>query len=488
MKLWNIVISRRTFFVGAAAAGLVTALGVVFFRIFRNRAMQPEAVNCVPAAPKADPTQWAPIEYRSVEPSVFPLHVVEGQRYLVDAAGRPFLIIGDSAWSLLTQITTEDAELYLDDRQAKGFNTVLLNLLEHRFADDAPRNVYGDGPFKQDGDFSTPNDRYFDHAERVLRAATLRGFLVLLAPAYTGAQGGDDGWYRNMEACGPDKLRGFGRHVGKRFEDFKNIIWVHVGDYNPPNKKLSQAVAEGIREILPESLHTAHNGPGTHGLGYWSASEIPIAIDTLYTYAPVAAEALVLAENRKTPYFLIESLYENEGVGTPLRTRIQAWQAVLSGAAGQVFGNNPVWYFNASVVKSQPMQWKAALNSPGSLGMSQLRSLLLSLPWFTLEPDSDGELLVAGALREHFQAVAARSRDGKFGIVYLPSPRAITINMNRLAGEYVVARWFDPADGMFLNSNPERMPSSGRRQFNVPDCSRDGDWLLLLSAIVADGG
>jgi len=446
---------------------------------------QPEAETCVPTRSDTGPAIWTSIEHQNPAPTVFPLHPIDGQRHLVDATGQPFLIVGDSAWSLLTQVTAEDAELYLTHRHAKGFNAVLVNLLEHRFADHAPANVYGDGPFKLEGDFSLPNDRYFDHAERVMRLATAKGFLLLLAPAYTGAGGGDDGWYRQMEACGPDKLRDYGRYVGKRFGDLKNIVWVNVGDYNPPNKKLSQAVVEGIRETQPRSLHIAHNGPEMHGLGYWGASEMPIAIDTLYTYAPVAAQALLLARNRKTPYVLIESLYENEGNGTPLRTRIQAWQAVLSGAAGQVFGNNPIWCFGASVARPQPMPWKAALDSPGALSMSHLRNLLLSLPWFDLEPDSDQRLLVGGVLRGHFQAVAARSADGKLGIVYLPSPRVITIDMKQFVGGHVEARWFDPARGEFPDLGRQILPTSGRQEFSVPDCSRDGDWLLLLSGTAA---
>ena len=33
---------------------------------------------------------------------------------------------------------------------------------------------------------STPNDSYFDAAERVLEACAARGFAVILAPAYVG--------------------------------------------------------------------------------------------------------------------------------------------------------------------------------------------------------------------------------------------------------------------------------------------------------------
>jgi hypothetical protein len=485
MKYRQAKLSRRTFYAWLAAGGVVAAGGGVVYRRFRTREVQPEAGSCSAIAPKADTTKWKPIERKNSTPTVFPLHPVEGRRFLLDEVGRPFLIVGDSAWSLLTQLSSEDAGRYLSDRQAKGFNTILVNLLEHKYADNAPRNVYGDGPFKIDGDFSAPNDRYFDYVERVLRDAAQKEFLVLLAPAYTGAGGGDEGWYRDMKASGLDKLRSYGRYVGNRFKNFKNIIWVHVGDFNPPNKKLSQAVAEGIREMLPNSLHTAHNGPGMHGLGYWSASEIPIGIDTLYTYAPVGAEAVLLAENRKMPFFLIESRYENERDGTPLRTRIQAWQAVLSGAAGQVFGNSPIWYFNAKAGDPQPMQWTTALDSPGALGISHLRNFLCSLPWFTLEPDSDRKLLVAGALDGHFQAVAARSTDGKFAIIYLPSPRPFAVDTKQIAGDYVIGRWFDPAAGEFFDMDLKPQSTSRRQEFNVPGCSRQGDWVLLLSAITA---
>jgi hypothetical protein len=69
----------------------------------------------------------------AAEPSdsahAFPLAVKRGKRYLVDAAGRPFLIQGDTAWSLIAQLTREDVVLYLDDRRARGFNTLLVNLI-----------------------------------------------------------------------------------------------------------------------------------------------------------------------------------------------------------------------------------------------------------------------------------------------------------------------------------------------------------------------
>ena len=53
---------------------------------------------------------------------LFPLRVEVSKRYLVDGADRPFLIHGDTAWSLIVQLSREELELYLDDRCEKGFN------------------------------------------------------------------------------------------------------------------------------------------------------------------------------------------------------------------------------------------------------------------------------------------------------------------------------------------------------------------------------
>lgn len=83
--------------------------------------------------------------------SPFPVRVSSNGRYLVDAGGAPFLLHGDTAWSLIVQLTNDEAEEYLENRRQKGFNAILFNLIEHRFADDWPKNKYGHGPFKTPG-------------------------------------------------------------------------------------------------------------------------------------------------------------------------------------------------------------------------------------------------------------------------------------------------------------------------------------------------
>ena len=415
----------------------------------------------------------------------FPLAVKRGKRYLVDAAGKPFLIHGDTAWSLIAQLTREEVELYLDDRRARGFNTILVNLIEHAFASNAPANAYGELPFLEPGDYSSPNEAYFAHADWVLRQAEHKGFLVLLTPSYTGYEGGTDGWYRTMIMNGADRLRQYGEFLGRRYRDFANIIWVHAGDYNPPRRDLVRAIAEGIREVNPETLHTAHGAPETAAMEYWGG-EPWLQVNNAYTYGPVYAPVLEqYTRPEARPLFLIESAYENEHDATERRLRTQAYHAVLSGASGQVFGNNPIWHFDSGGLYPAPVTWQEALDSRGARSMTHLRNLITAVRWWQLEPDVDNGLLTDGLGSEHDRAVAARSADRSFALLYVPSARDIAVDLEQLAGPQIVAHWYDPAGGRLFEVNGSPFEATGSHRFRPePDANSSGfdDWVLILES------
>ncbi|MER9028118.1 DUF4038 domain-containing protein [Mesorhizobium sp. M0674] len=407
----------------------------------------------------------------------FPLGVEPGKRYLEDAAGCAFLINGDAAWSLIADLTREDADVYLRDRRARGFNTVLINLIEHRFARNAPANAYGDRPFLRDGDFSAPNEAYFRHADWVLRRARDLGFVVLLVPSYLGYGGGDQGWYQEMAAGGEKSLRAYGRFVGQRYGGLGNIIWVEGGDYNPPDKSLVRAVAEGIREIDPNALQTVHNAPETAALDYWRG-EPWLSVDNVYTYEPVHAAALVQHASGEMPYFLMESAYENEFGADAHRVRVQAYQAVLSGASGQIFGNNPIWHFGGPSLWPADTTWQQALDSPGARSMQVLHQYFSSIRWWELEPDTGNDFLIAGQGSYHARTMSARSKDGSFALVYLPNGRGITLDLEKLAGPQVSARWIDPSTGG-SEAAPGSPFSMNVRYFGPPKGDHT-DWMLEL--------
>jgi hypothetical protein len=424
--------------------------------------------------------------------AAFPLVAVPGKRHLVDAAGEPFLVHGDTAWSLIAELTREEAELYLDDRRARGFNTILVNLIEHEFATDPPANAYGEPPFLTPGDYSTPNEAYFAHAHWVLCRAAEKGLLVLLTPSYAGSGGSGQGWYREMVANGPDRLRRYGEYLGRLYGDCPNILWVHGGDYNVPRMDLSRAIAEGIQATDPDALHTAHGSRNTAALDYWE-DEAWLQVNTIYTAwprhwsnDPVYAAALKqYSRPESMPFFLIEGVYENEREVDERHLRTQAYQAVLSGAAGQVFGNNPIWHFDSGGLSPAPVTWQEALNSGGARSMTDLRNLLSAMPWWLLEPDGDNSLLTDGLGSDGDRAVAARSTDGSFAVLYLPSSRDITVDLGQLAGPQVIAQWYDPAEGQFARIGGSPFAASGSRRFRPePGTNSSGfdDWVLVLES------
>lgn len=471
-----------------AAAG-----GPAWFRLAETRTvLTPSAVT-----PRIDRVACRDVAERSGPANVkdavaFPLKVEPGGRYLIDSADKPFLIQGDTAWSLIAQLTCEDAELYLEDRRARGFNTILVNLIEHEFSSNAPANAYGEPPFLTRGDYSTPNGAYFTHAHWVVCRAAQKGLLVLLTPSYVGYGGGDEGWYGEMVANGPDKLRGYGEYLGRTFRDCPNILWVHGGDYNVPRTDLTTAIAEGIRTTSPDALHTAHGSRNTAALDHWT-DEAWLHINTIYTARPqswsddpVYAAALEQYTRRqRMPFFLIEGVYEGEHGADERQLRAQAYQAVLSGASGQVFGNNPIWYFSGPGLYGASMTWQEALGSRGGQSMTHLGDLLMARPWWRLDPDVHNALLTSGLGSGEDRAVAARAADGSLALLYLPSAREITIDLGELAGPSVVAQWYDPADARFTTVSGSPFPASGSHRFqpsSIENSSGFDDWVLVLES------
>jgi hypothetical protein len=400
-----------------------------------------------------------------VSGSTYPLHVEAGKRYLLDAQNRPFLIQGDTPWSLIARLTRENVDLYLETRRQQGFNTVLVNLIEHEFTDNPPRNAYNEAPFTTAGDFSTPNEDYFAHAEYVIAKANEEGMLVMLTPAYMGYQGGNEGWYQEMSANGTTKLRAYGQYVANRFSAYDNILWVQGGDYDPPDKTLARAIANGIRDVDTTGrwLQTFHGGRGTGALEFLNTTSDPwLSVNNIYTNADtVVDEALGQYAGSTMPFFLIEAGYEGNDVDGE-GVRVQAYQAVLSGAMGQMMGNFPVWYFGAG--------WQSALNTTGATTVGHLPELFSStaIEWWSLVPDSNGSVLTSDPGAGFNRAVAARVNDGSAVLAYTPGSRTLTIDMTKLVGPSVGARWFDPGTGSFATVSGSPFANSGSRSFATP--------------------
>src|ERR1700761_7453502 len=398
----------------------------------------------------------------------YPLAVGPDHRHLVDQSGKPFLVQGDAAWSLISGVTKEEAERYLEDRRSKGFNSVIVNLIEHQFR--GPVNRYGEDPFTTAGDFSTPNEKYFEHADWVIRKAAEKGIQVFLAPIYLGYIGTNEGWVKEVLANGPEKSREWGRYVGKRYAGFDNIVWLIGGDRNPDTAREGvDAIVQGIKEFDKRHIFSAHCHPENSALDQY-AQEGWVDLNTTYTYNIV--HGMLIRDYQRTPatpFVLIESTYEGQHNASAVQIRRQAYWAILSGATGQFMGNRPIWLFDPG--------WEKAIDYAGSRDMVRLKTLFLSRPWYQLVPDAEHKVVVdgLGEFRGLDYLAAARTADGGTVIAYMPTSRTISVDMTKVAGKEAKAWWFNPRNGNATAIGT--VPTAGTHQFVPPDA---GVWVLLL--------
>ena len=433
---------------------------------------------------------WLFLITTAIASPAYPLKIGPTGRYLVDQKGVPFLIAGESPQAMTVNISEDDADLFFANRQSHGFNTAWVNLICAKYTGGRDDGSTTDGirPFQNGWDFSRPNEQFFARCDRMIQAAAKHDILVMLDPAETGS------FLAIMKSNGYEKCRAYGQYLGKRYATFDNILWFHGNDYNDTseaNDKLVTAIALGIRDFDDRHLHTIETNPDNGGRTSLDDERwTPIVgLSGAYSYGPVYVPIL-RDYNRKSdhrvPTFLIESSYEFEHLsgaqlGTPRQLRWQEYSAILSGAAGQLYGNKYTWPFLPG--------WKEKLDTPGAVQMANVKALFEPRAWHELVPDQDNALVTEGRGKfGTFDYVsAARTPNGKLAMAFVPGRRTIAVDMSRMSGP-AVARWYDPASGRFKEIEGSPLANQGIKQLESPGENADGsgneDWVLVLETRV----
>jgi len=411
----------------------------------------------------------------------FPLKLSSSKRYLVDQTGAPFLINQASSWGLIQSLSTADAKDYLDALQQRGFNSVLVSIISYdtRMA-GTPPNWQGVPPFNVQWDFSSYNDAYFAHADEILNLAKARGMLVALVPSYLGYAGDQtEGWMDEILSANNSvaKSTAYGRYLGNRYKDFTNIIWVAGGDNMPPAgselESRLKGVIDGIKQNDPSHLWTAHWG-GNNSV--WSVDNPTFVsyldINGYYAYDYGATQALDLANYNRSPVLMtyhLDQSYETEPGGTPENIRRKAYEAILSGAAGSSFCAGPNWYlfFN----------WRSNMDTPGTQQTKIWYQAMVSRPWSELVPDQGHTSVTTGFgdVNGTDYVAAARTPSGSTIMAFMPSSRAVTLDLTKVSGTQARVWWYDPTNGKATSGGT--FPTSGRLDLTPPG---SGDWLLVI--------
>lgn len=158
-----------------------------------------------------------------------PLRVSTDGHFIVQPDGSPFFWLGDTAWAIFARLTRDEADLYLKDRAAKGFNVIQAVAIGGPFdALDAP-NRYGELALTR-MEPSRPNPKYFEHIDWVVDRARQYGVRFAILPVWGSSLVG--GYASKEPIFTPATARTYGEWIARRYRG-KGVIWVLGGDTNP---------------------------------------------------------------------------------------------------------------------------------------------------------------------------------------------------------------------------------------------------------------
>jgi hypothetical protein len=159
--------------------------------------------------------------------------------------------------------------------------------------------------------------------------------------------------------------------------------------------------------------------------------------------------------------------------------RKAAYWSLFAGAHGHTYGCHPVWQMfdpdKREAINNAPRPWHEAIKLPGACQMQHARALLESRPFLNRIPDQSLVVSEVGTGGDHVQAT--RDRDGAYAMVYVPSGKPFTVDLQELSGEKLTAWWYDPRTGQ--SSSIGEVRKHGAEQFEPPSESGP-DWVLVL--------
>jgi hypothetical protein len=368
-------------------------------------------------------------------------------------------------------MTPEEAMVVLRDRQAKGFNAILIMLVGVNMVlcgekDQVPyANLEGETPWI-DGDPDHPNEKYFRQVDRIIRLGAETGQTFVVGVYHQ--------WH--VDTITVPKARRWARWVANRYREVPDLVWCMypkaTQEYIPVCRELAAGLREGDGGMHLISVHpdpSVASSSFMHGEDWLAFNMIQTCMDYDRILSAVTADYV---RTPVKPVVMAEGGYEGvefEKLQTAHHIRKQAWWTHLAGGF-HVYGHNDAWM--------HPNDRRKWLNAPGSAHLSTFREIATSLPgWWDLVPDQS--ILVTGTGTGYSLNAAARAPSGAWVLVYLSVPGTVAIRPNvTRRGSRIHAFWIDPVTGERKTAG--KYASGDSPSFTLAQGREDA--LLLLEA------
>ncbi len=395
-----------------------------------------------------------------------------GGRNLIHADGRPRLLCADTAWALPWRATVEQAETYARDRQAKGFNAVLLMTVQPDMDCKGPRSRTEDLGFDvgfedlPKGTLRQLRPEYFQMFDRLTGILVAHGIAPVYQPVFHGY-----GWKGRRVAgnvASAEDYARYSRYLVARY-GARPAIWLVGGDGPATDPAIVAQLDRAGQEIekwdayrQPTGIHySPHALNRTHQDKDWLDFQW---CQTGHNGEHVAERVADMWRN--TPIKAVangEPTYENigkTGSGAGWWQGHEAWcNLTAGGTMGLVYGAGSLWQWrlhtkepdHADWCTAPDAGWREALDFEGSRYPGFAAKILDGLPFADMQPNWT-----------YTYGRRGLAVPGKLFVLYLPEGGGTGIASRDVPRAY---RVYDPRSGAEVGKG--RLPDQAPAQFNT---------------------
>lgn len=415
-----------------------------------------------------------------------------GKRNVVHADQTPFLLVGDTPWSIPFRAIPSQVREYAIDRHEKGFNTaLLLSLQPDRYAEgpEARNTVLGFDRAFEDlpaGHLNKLKPDYFQTLDSLVQILIEHEITPVYAPFAHGY-----GW-KGETAIGPQVAPGeykrYCKYLVARYGS-RPALWLVSLDSNglaPGVKPGGQTIEKWDAYHQPVGLHYS---PYDDYLASWAKGDSSCCFHYNRTYQDepwLDFQWAQTGHDGKHIYHKVERMYDAKPVkanldGEPTYEGMgdgklglgwwqgeDAWNQLMHGATmGVVYGAAGLWQWKITADEpgwpewtNAPVSWREALDLDGARYVAFISKAFHGFDFTDMERRWD--------LTEGNKPLLARQ--GTFYVSYLEHGGEIKIKDVPTGLPYF---WFDPVNGEFQEEG--KTPSSGL--FKSPD---EHPWVLVI--------
>jgi len=426
------------------------------------------------------------------------LRMSPGRRNVIHANGKPFLVTGDTPWSIPFRATTDQVKVYAADRSRKGFNTALLMSVQpdmYAEGPDARNTVMGFARGFDDlhqGHLNKLRPDYFQYLDSLMIILVDHGIVPVYQPVFHGF-----GWKGKTvlgPTADPDEYARYCRYLVARYGSMP-AFWLVSGDANgldPGVKPGGEMIEKWDCYHQPTGIHY---NPADDYLASWARGDSSRCFHFNRSHQDepwLDFQWSQTGHDGKHLYHKVERMYENKPVkanlnGEPTYEGMgngklglgwwqgeEAWNQLMHGGTmGIVYGAACLWQWK--ITPDEPgwdswtdatMSWREALEQEGSNYAGAVSKVFEGFDFADMEKRWD--------LTEGNKPLLAK--EGVFYISYLENGGTLKI---RNIPPGMPFYWLNPQTGEFVTEG--KTTSEGT--FTAPGYN---PWVLVAGKKIFD--